>query len=215
VDRPDDGGVGRGTGTLSCPGRALPYVIEREIAVAGPRSFAFSYRLSSTAAVPVLWAAHPQFRVPSGCRIVLPGEVTSVLDVQAPGGPVARPWTGEPLAALPLGGSAKLYAPADVPVSWAGLVQPDGRWLLMRWDADVAPYLGVWLDRCALAPEPVVALEPASGFYDDLSRARAAGRTSWVRPGAPLRWRLEVEVGDGAPPPPLDRAALRLLGSPN
>jgi hypothetical protein len=188
-------------GALACAGRALPYRIERSIEATGPRSFAFSYEVTASREVPVLWAAHPQFRAPPGCRIVLPRAVTSVVDVKAPGEPVERAWSDDPLGALPERGSGKLYVPPDVPVAWAGLVQADGRWLRLSWDARVAPYLGIWLDRCALAPEPVIALEPASGFYDDLGRAERAGRVSWVRPEAPLRWRLEVEVGGHAPPP--------------
>jgi galactose mutarotase-like enzyme len=187
---------------LACSGRALPYRVERTAAVSGPSAFSLSYRLTTSSAdpVPVLWAAHPQFRARPGCQAVLPEEVTSVLDVHAPDGPVGRAWSPEALWELAEGGSAKLYVPPEVRVGWAGLIQADRRWLRLRWDADVVPYLGIWLDRSSLAREPVIALEPATGFYDSLARAVDAGRTAWVSADAPLTWRLDVDVGGGPPP---------------
>jgi hypothetical protein len=50
----------------------------------------------------------------------------------------------------------------------------------------------VWLDNAQFSREPVAALEPATGFYDNLERAAAAGRVTRIAPGEPLAWTLEV-----------------------
>ena len=52
------------------------------------------YHLSVTGedAVPVLWAAHPQFTVRPGTRTLLPPEITTVLDVLGGPEPTERPW---------------------------------------------------------------------------------------------------------------------------
>ena len=189
---------------MALDGRALPYRLERRVSLAG-QGMRLAYQLTAASSEPLwlLWAAHPQFACAGGARVVLPGHVRALLDVTAPGQPSRRGWPGEApgsVHALAPGEGRKLYVEPDVSVSRAALVDDEGNWLRMSWDPASVPYLGIWLDNRAYAREPVAALEPSTGFYDDLALAWRNGRVPRVRAGAPLRWWVEVTVGTGSCP---------------
>lgn len=178
-------------GWLEATGESLDYRFARRItAVDG--GIRLDYRAEAlSAAVPFLWAAHPQFAAPAGTRVELPG-VVEVVDVLDPA--VATvPWTSE-LASIDTvapGGCRKVYAPLAVGVSRARIVRPEGRALELEWSGE-CPYVGVWFDGAAYSPEPVIAIEPSTGYYDSLDRAVAAGLVPMIEPGHPLTWWLEV-----------------------
>lgn len=195
VDRDDD--------TLVCTtaGGALPYRFSRTMRAAGSRLL-LSYELAVTGPAPLwlLWAAHPQFAVhETGTRIVLPPDVDQLVDVTAET-PAGLKWpcksleTSERLAA---GEGRKLYIAPDSRVGSAALVDGSGSWLRMAWDPAVVPYLGIWLDNRAYSRRPVIALEPTTGYYDNLALAHAMKRAPLIEPGKPLRWTVEVTVGRG------------------
>ena len=189
---------------MAVDGRALPYRLERRISLAG-QGMRLGYQLTATGGEPLwlLWSAHPHFACMGGTRVVLPGHVRNLLDVTVPGQPSRRTWPGEApdnVHALACGEGRKLYVTPDVTVSWAALVDVEVSWLRMSWDPASVPYLGIWLDNHVYAREPVAALEPSTGFYDDLELARRYGRVPRVRPGTQLRWWVEVTVGTGKLP---------------
>ena len=68
----------------------------------------------------------------------------------------------------------------------------------MSWDTETIPYLGIWVDHGLASREPVVAIEPTTGYYDSLERADRDGRVAVVSPDRPLRFTLMVEVRGGA-----------------
>jgi galactose mutarotase-like enzyme len=186
---------------MAVDGRALPYRLERHVSLDG-RRVRLAYQLTATSSdsLWLLWAAHPQFACTGGTRVVLPGHVRNLLDVTVPGQPSLCAWPGEApdnVAALVKGEGRKLYVTPDTTVAWAALADVNGNWLRVSWDPATVPYLGVWLDNHAYAREPVVALEPSTGFYDDLALAQRSGRVPLVRAGAQLRWWVEVTVGTG------------------
>lgn len=175
------------------------YLFERTIE---PTETGLRFRYEATAtdgALPFLWAAHPQFVAPPGTRIALPQQATRVVDVtngevSTDGTPTLR-WDEE-LATIDTvddGGSRKLYVDPATPVFEASLVRPDGATLSMHWSPE-SPYLGLWFDNRAWSREPVIALEPSTGYYDSLARALASSRVAILHPGHPLRWWLEIGV---------------------
>jgi len=113
------------------------------------------------------------------------------------------PWPSpeiESTNGMPRGSGRKLYAAPDAQIGTVGLLDADGSWLRLTWDPALVPYLGIWLDNGAYARHPVIALEPATGFYDDLARAVSNHRVPQVHPEQPLRWSLEVSLGSGDRP---------------
>jgi galactose mutarotase-like enzyme len=192
--------VDAGSDALTTACRGTWFSLRRTIR-ATDTGIRLNYRADSHAAVdrPFLWALHPQLRAPAGSTVLLPGEVTDVVDaIGDAGGRMAL--TAELLAigSLPDGGCRKLYPTPEVRLGAATLLHPDGARLDLRWDRTVAPWVGVWMDRRAYAREDVIALEPSTGWYDDASRAAANGTCTWLRPGVPLEWWVEVSLVPGA-----------------
>ena len=195
--------VESGGGALVCrsAGRALPYSLTRKMAVEGPKLI-LDYSLANIGDEPLqlLWAAHPLFTVSdSGTSVVLPSDVDQIIDVLATP-PRPEPWPNssfEGVARMPPKSGRKFYVQPERRIRWAALLDGDRRWLRMAWDPEVVPYLGVWLDNCAYTRRPAIALEPSTGYYDDLSVAARLGRVSSVQAAQFLTWTVQVEVGSG------------------
>jgi galactose mutarotase-like enzyme len=186
-----DTGAG-GTGGWTAYGSSLSYHLNRRI-VPASGGLRFEYRVTSrrTAPMPFLWAAHPQLLAPAGSHLVVRcGRVVEVLD--RPGARSA--WTPElaTIDTVPVGGCRKVYADPDAPVDSVTLAAPGAGELTLRWDPVVTPYVGLWFDRGAYAREPVIAIEPSTGFYDSLATAVGNGRVLWVESGRPVSWWVEV-----------------------
>ncbi len=144
--------------------------------------------------MPLLWAAHPQFAAPPGTRVHLSG-VGTVIDVLDSALPELA-WS-EQLATIdtvPAGGFRKLYPSPGHPVNEATLVRVSGDTLTLRWSPE-CPYVGLWFDGAAFSAEPVIAIEPTTGWFDSLEVAVARGRVPVVEPGVPLRWWVELTPG--------------------
>ena len=189
----------------STEGRVLPYRMTRTMRVDGSR-LQMAYELAATESMPLwlLWAAHPQFVVEGhGTRIVLPPAVSQLVDVTPGRKPETIRWPSpdaESSLGLPRGVGRKLYLPPDAPVGTAGLIDADGTWMRLTWDPTLVPYLGIWLDNGAYARHPVIALEPATGYYDDLTLAVSMERLTPIHPGQPRRWSIDVSLGSGQRP---------------
>lgn len=189
-------GVPADGAAIEITGRALPYRFRRAVRPAGS-GLRLHYRVTAEgAAVPFLWAAHPQFLAPPGTRVELPATVDRVIDVH-PGPATERSWdeAAAVIDTVPEGTGRKFYLPPDRPVGTVGLRRPDGRVLRLDWDPATVPYLGLWYDRRAFARSDVIALEPATGYYDALPRALAAGRLPVIPAGGTLEWTLRLTTG--------------------
>lgn len=178
--------------TLTAHGRALDYEFSRsiELADAGLR---FTYTVLAHEDTPFLWAAHPQFSAPAGSRVLL--DTASVVDV-LDGAETRSDWPAElsEMDSVPAGGCRKVYVEPAAHVDHAVLDVPGRGRLTVSWDAGVLPYLGVWFDNGAYAREPVVALEPSTGYYDSLAVAARNERVLRLRAGQPVQWWVEVRV---------------------
>ncbi len=179
--------------TLAAASDVLGFRMTRRLTADGDATLHFDYLVEALdGPLPFLWAAHPQFSSPPGSHVELPVGVTSVVDVLDAGVP-ALPWTASigTIDTVDDRACRKLYVDPGTPVSAARLVHADGANAAFRW-SDAAPYLGIWFDNRAFSREPVIALEPATGFFDSLATAVRLGRVARVEPGRPLRWSLTV-----------------------
>lgn len=178
--------------SLTGHGRSLDYDLRRSIRSA-PGGLRFDYTVVAAGNISFLWAAHPQFAAPTGSRVLLDAvEVVDVLDERAP----RRMWSAaiDGIDSVEPGGCRKVFAAPEHPVASAALEIPGRGRLTLRWPTEIAPYLGVWFDRGAYAREPVIALEPSTGFYDSLATAVGYGRVLELQAGRPVQWSVEVSV---------------------
>lgn len=199
--------------TFQVNGRALHYRLTRCLSLSNAHTLRLDYTVENTGAAPLagLWAAHPQFAATAATKICLPAVTSAVIVVQpmgnwAPEGtriswPVVTLPDGQPISldrvtSAELHQSRKVYVLPDEPVAWARLVETTAKhWLHMAWDAAKVPYLGIWVDEGRFNPALAIALEPSTGYYDDLPRAVAHDRVPILAPGVTAGWSLTLQVG--------------------
>ncbi len=214
----EDAGSNEGEIALALSGRALPYYLRRVLSLRDDRLvLSYDLRNKGDAALAYLWAAHPQFACDPGATIVLPAEVTEVVNVLPVewGAEFGQPGTvnrwpcfehegravcQDRVAGPEKHGGRKFYLPPEHPAhpgqsGWGELRQPSGDWLRMSWDRGFAPYCGVWIDEGYLNKVSDMAFEPATGYYDSLAAAWANGRCSVLGPEAVVNWELAVQLG--------------------
>ncbi len=209
----DDGAL-----TLAVEGRALPYRFARRMSLDDPAMLHLTYTLANTGDYPIaaLWAAHPQFTATPGTRIRLPEHITELVNVRLTPEfgaiglryrwPQATTQQGAPFALDRVASPAartcrKLYAPPEVPVGWAALVEePGDHWLRMAWSPDEVPYLGIWVDEGAVNSVATAALEITTGFHDSLETAWGKGRSPLLERGESQTWTVTVAIGSGPLP---------------
>lgn len=180
--------------SMTARGTSLSYVFTRTVrAIEGGLHFDYQVTAAGDDAVPLLWAAHPQFSAPPGSRVLI--DISTVVDVLHRRD-TRHAWTPDlsTIDTVPPGGCRKVYADPDCTPAEAALEVPGRGRLRLRWDVAVTPYLGIWFDNRNYSRQPVIAIEPSSGYYDSLADAIRNRRVLRVQPGRPARWFLEVTV---------------------
>jgi galactose mutarotase-like enzyme len=197
--------------TLTVAGVALPYRLTRRLALVTPDYLELRYHLvnQGTTEFPYLWAAHPQFNADPHTRLVLPSEVTQVVNVidQDPAWGPAGSLHAWPAAVDRTGQTwrldrvrpahhhtcRKFYVPPEQPASWAALVhEGKGCQLRMEWSPSELPYLGLWVDEGAYNSLPAAAFEPSNAYYDSLARAVEKNKVPYLKPGEVCTWTLRI-----------------------
>jgi galactose mutarotase-like enzyme len=175
----------------SVDGADWPYAFTRTIrAVDG--GFALDYEVTNTSAAsrPFLWAAHPQFLAEPASWVEIP-QAAEVIDVADPRRPLPN---RRDLQLVPDGSSRKLWTLADDDVREATLHHPDGSWLRLSWTGPDVRWCGIWIDGADYATARVVAVEPSTGWYDDVVEAAAHGRVLVLEPGQQVGWTLRLSL---------------------
>ncbi len=207
-------GAAGGELSLTLQGRALPYRLTRSATVSQGDRLTLHYTLENLGAAPMpyMWAAHPQFLAGADCRIVLPPELTEVVNTAGPDvgwgprearfdWPEATAPDGRRVRLDAVGSPAlrrgrKFFARPDARPSWAEVRRAEsGHWLRLEWDPQEVPYLGLWVDEGLVNSAAVVAPEPTTGWYDDLALAWLKGEVKIVPAGGVHTWTLVVRVG--------------------
>jgi galactose mutarotase-like enzyme len=202
--------------TLTVNGPVLPYRLTRTAEYISPFVLQLSYRLVNHGqeAMPYLWSAHPQFACGPSAEVIFPPQVTEVCnslpEAYGWGIPETRfSWkeavkpNGDHIRIDQIGSPSrhqarKFFVLPDVRTDWSGLVnRPSNDWLLMEWDSNLVPYLGLWIDEGAISAESVAAPEPMTGFYDSLAVAWDKKQVAMINPGASSDWKLSVRFGTG------------------
>lgn len=178
-------------------GQRFDYCFERRLELVGPTLRA-SYQCAVGLAMSMLWALHPQFASVEGTRLEM-DEIGPYWYAGVDGELRETPWRGDLNVTrdLDFGSDQNFYVdPSRRDVS-PRLVDPNGATLELDWDRDFAPYLVVWVDHHHLTSGRVIAIEPMSGFYDDLARAQRGGRISTFTPDVATTWWVQITVSPG------------------
>ena len=201
---------------FSVDGVALHYRLTRTLTCPDRDTVLMQYELHNLEQepVPYLWSAHPQFYCDYEAQIILPSEVVEVCNVLPKewgwgeaetrfAWPEATNFEGKRVRIDSVGPASrhqarKFFIPPDMSIGWAGLVrQTFGDWLLLEWDPDVIPYLGLWIDDGRISHETVIALEPMTGYYDSLAIAWDKQRVAMIEPDEIRSWSLSITLGTG------------------
>lgn len=203
-----------GAVSLSVAGVALRYRFTRSAALVAADCLELHYSLANTGSQPFhyLYAAHPQFNADEKTRLVLPPEVTQLINViqDDPAWGDSGTLHNWPMAVDRRGQTwqldrvrppdnhtcRKFYVPPEQPVGWAGLVhEGKGCQLRMEWSPAELPYLGLWVDEGSYNSLPVAACEPSNAYYDSLVWAIENGRVPTLAPGQVHHWQIRLHLG--------------------
>lgn len=147
---------------------------------------------------PVLWCAHPQFAAGAHATLTLGlagRAVAPELTEEYPNRGISRGFpAGSVHATLHAGTSVKAFLPPGAVADSATLNLGGEQSLRLSWNAESLPYLGLFWDNGEFAAEPVLAIEPATGWGDSLADAVASARVLTVSVTKPLRWHLDLAV---------------------
>ncbi|GGE02118.1 DUF5107 domain-containing protein [Paenibacillus nasutitermitis] len=155
---------------------------------------------SSEQQIPFIWIPHPQFSLSEPTRILLPEPLNELLcvynsDQQKINHIAAIPenWVIDPICNQT---GEKYYTPKPVADAWSGLYGLESKsYIKLKTDANIARYLGIWIDRGLFNDRPVIALEPSIGYFDLLTRALENGTAAYIAPNESCKWYLEIELG--------------------
>ena len=178
-------------------GQRFDYVFERRLEFVGSTVRA-SYQCAVGSTMSMLWALHPQFVSVAGTRLEM-DDIGPYWYAGVDGELRQTPWRGDLIVERDLvaGSDQNYYVDPSRHGVRPRLVDSNGATLALDWDRDFAPYLVVWVDHRHLTSGRIIAIEPMSGFYDDLARAQRANRISTFSPDAPTAWWVEIIVTPG------------------
>ncbi|WP_018759757.1 DUF4432 family protein [Paenibacillus terrigena] len=199
---------------LSCHvhGVRLPYRLSKTYSFTEEQRLRIDYTVYNPSPFPLsfLWAAHPLFAVHEGMEIIVPSELNEIVVSYSQHERLGRmgdvrswpiPFEDHPeirlhqVEAMTAGTAEKYYFRGELPEGRAGLHDPStGESLMMYFPVEQVPYFAVWANYGGYQGGYNVALEPATGFLDDLSYAMKQGMVATIEAGGRYHWFLEVEL---------------------
>jgi len=204
---------------LRASGTRLPYALTKCVRIEH-EAVVVSYELESLSDVPFryLWSAHPLLNIESGCRIILPSDVSELLinsshrnRLGTPGDKCGWPVHGVNGSKIDLStigsrsdcGADKLFTDR-LAKGWCALHYPaSDESICFRFNSNIVPHLGIWICQggwpSGRAGHFTMALEPCTSGYDSLAEAIRSGDCELLLPRATKRWELRIELRQGVP----------------
>ena len=185
---------------LITQGRLLPYAYEKTVRLDGG-SVHYEYCIENKGdqVIPCVWTCHCLVAMHPGMRFVYPVGCNTIENVL--GGILGAPGefrnireTGYDLTALPKTnppGMTKFYFTKPCPSGECGYCYPaQGVAVQLTFGLEELPYLGMWQTLGGYRGDFNCALEPSSGYYDSLSKAKKSGTVKYLAPGE--RWHFSL-----------------------
>ncbi|MCJ8014650.1 aldose 1-epimerase family protein [Paenibacillus sp. KQZ6P-2] len=191
-------------------GVRLPYQLRKTYSFPTEDRLRIDYAVTNLSSFPFsfLWAAHPLFQIEEGMEIIVPEGLSQIAVSYSENGRLGqtgelRPWP-QPLGDNPeirldrTGGkqektAEKFYFTGDLPEGRASIYDPKKQeGLSFAFPKEKVPYLSVWANYGGYQGQYHLALEPATGFLDDLAYAMERKSVATVEAGETYDWHLEV-----------------------
>jgi galactose mutarotase-like enzyme len=193
-------------------GVRLPYSLDKTYRFLSSGTLCIEYAATNNSdyPLPFLWAAHPLLQLREGMKLLVPpgmdqiaisyshndrlgkmGDVCSWPIVHQDGVAIALD-IAEPDKGLH---AEKYYFRYPATEGWAALLDPEsGDKLTFRYPVDRVPYLAIWANYGGHGGDYNLAIEPATGFLDNLYDAAFHRLTSVIPPRGTYTWFLELEL---------------------
>lgn len=190
---------------LSWESSRFGYLYEKRFSLSGNSLF-IRYRIEnrSEAAFPWLWTFHGLMRYEEDMRLLLPEDFERyrcVADhpVMGAAGSILEAVNGRyDFTRVPKAEShsaVKYYGEGRSHAGQCGLWYPSREVrCTLKYDANKLPYLGVWITAGGYRGDYNCALEPATGFYDDVPRTIKNGTIRVLEPGGEFAFTLEISL---------------------
>ena len=89
----------------------------------------------------------------------------------------------------------KYYVSNTIEIGECGVYYPDqGRGLILRYDAQKLPFLGLWVTEGGYRGDYNLAFEPSTGYYDCIFKAQKTGTLKILNPNEVFSHDLEIQV---------------------
>ncbi len=190
--------------TLRYVSESLGYLYEKTYTEDEKGALRTEYRITnrSDCDLDVLWAAHCLIKVEKGGRVLLPfkeGEVADVMFDTSGVLPAGERITyTEDLLYTDWRDDAprcrKFYFPSKAPEGYIAYRYPTGDTLMMRFERDVIPCIGIWENLGYLNGDYCIGLEPASVGYDTVKNAEGYGQKCLIKQGECMTFFLSLSV---------------------
>jgi galactose mutarotase-like enzyme len=193
-------------------GVRLPYSLRKTYRFLSASILRIEYEATNESAEPLsfLWAAHPLLQLRDGMKLLVPPGMDQIVVSYSHNDRLGKPgdiceWPvvhrdggsitlniAEPDKGLH---AEKYYFRHPATEGWAALLDPGtGEKLTFRYPVDRVPYLAVWANYGGNGGDYNLAIEPATGFLDNLHDAAIHRLTSVIPPHGTYDWFLEVEL---------------------
>lgn len=193
-------------------GIRFPYQFRRKVFFSSSLCLRFNYSVKNMSpfSFSCIWAFHPLFNIENGTKIILPEGVASVINtfnlnnlLGNVGSVHIWPETIDKKGRKycldsfkpDSGVCEKFYVLNDLTEGWVALESQEIKESLrINFPLEKVPYLGIWKNEGGLLNQNNVALEPATGRYDDLWVSNMWQNKTIIEPNQTLEFWLEIDI---------------------
>ncbi|WP_438347687.1 hypothetical protein ACP8HI_18705 [Paenibacillus sp. FA6] len=193
-------------------GVRMPYHLKKSYSFTKEQRLRIDYSVQNLSSFPFsfLWAAHPLFQVEEGMEIIVPRELDTIVVSYSQDGRLGQmgdiqkwpiPFADQGQTRLNLVEAAaartaeKYYFQGELPEGKASLYDPvTEEQLTIIFPKEKVPYLSIWANAGGYQGQYHVAIEPATGFLDDLSYAMEHKAVAVVEAQGTYDWFIEIEL---------------------
>lgn len=195
--------IGGDAVALYCRSRRFSYSYRKRIALENDRiELAYEIENEGVEPFPCLWVFHGLVRYEKDMELLYPKNVHSFENVlRSPElGEAGRHYPSDSqdydFRRMPGDGTmVKYYVGHKITEGFCGYRYPSqGIECLLEYDASKLPYLGVWITTGGYRGDYNCALEPASGYYDDIRTAASNNSLCMLEKGRPLVFSITIRI---------------------